>query len=526
MKQGVYCPDPMDGMNTTTSAAVKKSHNSRFRVALSLLCLAGITAAATWLRLYQIGAKSLWNDEGGTTAYMRMDWYNLARLFWRREGNMSFYFLLLTGWIQFGDSVEWVRGFSALMAVATIPVMYALGKRLFGTAAGLTSALLMTVSAYHVRYAQEARSYSLAMLLVTLATYFLVCAMESGRRSTWRWYVLCCSLAVYTHFFAVLVVAAHWASLRVLPTQFGASEKAADAQQDFVRALRKIGLWTSPAWIFIATTGVGVLSWMRRPGRDELYNFLEQFAGNGGLPLLGLYLICGGLAAGSAWQDWRRTGRSFESWRYAVLASWLVTPVVITLAATLVKPVFLPRYVSISLPAIFLIAAAGLTSLRRSWLALPLLALLVWSAVGGIRSYYEKDFDLLRSDYRSASAYVLANASPGDAILFYPGYGRFAYEYYSIRATDAKAKPAIAFPGKDGRPVWRDFLGQVTPQVVEIVMQNYHRVWVVLSNYAGPESEDKITLQTKGILARRCRLVDTRDFPGLRLYLYEIISER
>jgi mannosyltransferase len=487
---------------------------------LSLSGLGILIIAAVWLRLHALDAKSLWMDEGLSTGYMRMDWYNLARLLWRREANMSFYFLLLSGWIQFGDSVAWYRGFSVLASVATIPVLYGVGKRMFGNPVGLVGAAMMTLSAYHVRYAQEARSYGLTLLLVTLATYFFATAVQNGRRDLWRWYVASSVLAIYSHFFAVLVVVAHWASMIALPARRERDSEYAITRQEFNRVVKRVALWTLPMWVFIATTGVGVLSWMRRPGLSELYSFLEQFAGNGGAPLLGLYVACGFLAALAAIKIWRIHGRSLETWRYAALFSWLVVPVLIPLTVTFVKPMFLPRYVSISLPALFLIAAAGLSTLKPRWLMVPLLALIAWFAVVGIRSYYERDFDVLRADYRLAAGFVLEHAQPGDAILFYPAYGRFAYEYYVLHSIEKKVRPSIVYPGRDGHPVWRDFMGQATPQVLDEVTCNYRRVWFVFSNYTGPESEDPRSRQIETAILTRFRMLNAYDFPAIRLYLY------
>jgi mannosyltransferase len=510
----------MTGWNAAAPTSIGDNRPTRIELVLSLTLLAAISIAAVWFRLHQIGAKGFWMDEGITTAYMRLDWYNLARLLWRREANMSFYFLLLTGWLQFGNSEAWYRAFSALTAVATVPVLYAIGKRLFGTMAGLISALLLAVNAYHVRYAQDARSYSLTIFLVALATYFFIRGVETGQRAHWKWYVTCSALSVYSHFFGVLVVAAHWASIRSLPLPAKRPADSFDPRQRFYRAAKQIGLWTLPVWIFIATTGVGVLSWMKRPGLAELYGFLEQFAGNGGVPLLGVYLICFALALISMVQSLRRHGRSIESWRNAVAFCWLIVPVLITLVATLVRPVFLPRYLSISLPGFCLVAAAGIASIRRRWLALPILGLICWLGWGGIRSYYAKDFDVLRADYRAVTRHVLENARAGDAILFYPSYGRFAYDYYAARLADTKSKPMILYPGQGDRMVWRDFMGKASPQVLDRATRDYRRVWFVLSNYTGPQSEDQSSQQMRTVFDSRFRVVAVHDFMGARLYLY------
>src|SRR5438477_8761338 len=50
---------------------------------------------------------------------------------------------------------------SALAGALTIPLVYALGKELFGRTQGLIAALLLALSAVHLNYSQDLRPYSL-----------------------------------------------------------------------------------------------------------------------------------------------------------------------------------------------------------------------------------------------------------------------------------------------------------------------------------------------------------------------------
>ncbi len=126
------------------------------------------------------------------------------------------YYLLLRGWLHFGDSVSYIRGLSVVFGVAAIPAIFLLGRKMKSTSFGLISALLLSINAFQVRYAQEVRSYSLLVLLLIVSTYCLISALESGRRRDWNWYIAVSSLAIYAHFFAVLVVVAHWVAVRLM----------------------------------------------------------------------------------------------------------------------------------------------------------------------------------------------------------------------------------------------------------------------------------------------------------------------
>jgi mannosyltransferase len=522
----------MSSAQTASPTTPTTAPRVRLETVVSLTAVAVATIVAAALRLHALGAKSFWTDEGVSAAFIRLDWYNFARILWRREANMALYYLLLRAWGQLGDSVAWIRAVSAIPAIVTVPVLYLATRRLFGRAAASVAAILLAMNAYHVRYAQEARSYSLVTFLVTVATYFFVRAVQEGRRRDWTWYIVTGVLAIYAHFFAVLVIVAHWASLKaVRPTTATSSDTQSQsangrgpyfspALRDFYWAVKRVALWTLPVWIFIATTGAGPIRWLQRPGLRDLYWFFEEFAGNAGTPLFWLYLACGTLAVIAAGRAWLRSRHSRETWHYAVALAWFLVPVLISLVFSLARPVFLPRYLIVSLPGLVVCAAAGLLSFRQRWMAAPVVALMVWFALNGVHSYYKLDFDITREDYKKVAAYVIERAQPGDAILFYKGQGRFAYSYYVSHLRAATSRPTIISPGHGDRPEWRDFMGKVTPEVLESATRNYRRVWLVLSQNLVPEGEDQVTQQIKTEIARRYRPVDQHEFTGITVYLY------
>ena len=69
-------------------------------------------------------------------------------------------------WVQaFGTGEVGLRLFSAVAGVATVPVVYAVGRTLASRRIGLVAAALAATSPYLVFYSQEARSYALFALL-------------------------------------------------------------------------------------------------------------------------------------------------------------------------------------------------------------------------------------------------------------------------------------------------------------------------------------------------------------------------
>src|SRR3954464_10892001 len=136
--------------------------------------LAVVIVIAAVLRLIFLGARSFWADEIVSVKLATDNWGGFW--FWvsSREANMALYYLLLRGWIKFGDSEAQVRLFSSLIGIVTVPVLYALAKQLYDERIAWVSALLAATNACLITFSQEARSYSLVILLVALSYYYFI----------------------------------------------------------------------------------------------------------------------------------------------------------------------------------------------------------------------------------------------------------------------------------------------------------------------------------------------------------------
>jgi len=477
------------------------------------LTVAAITALGAALQLHAIAAKSFWLDEGSSITMSRLDWFNFLRIMWRREMNMMLYYLLLRGWLHLGDSVTWIRGLSVVFATAAIPAIFLLGRKMFGTSFGLVSALLLSVNAFQVRYAQEARSYSLLVLLLIVSTYFFLSAIESGHRREWNWYIVASSLAVYVHFFAVLVVVAHWAALRLMERR-GVIASAHETRREFRRAARLVALWTAPIWIFIATTGAGPIAWIPRPGLGDIIGLLKKLSGNADTLQVIVYsaFVMLGLLAGSVAIRSRRS----DARSYLILSCWFLVPLLIVLLVSIARPVFAPRYLMICLPAWLMLTAAGITTGRSHVLTGILAVAVAGASMVGVRNYYKADFDIGRNDVRSATAYILGHAQPHDGVVFYILSTRFPYDYYAAHSPTG-VRPDTLWPGKNGGLVWRDFMGVPAAARVPALTEGRERIWLVTTPM--PPNDPKFAA-FESALQQQYRLVDTQDFPYVQVMLF------
>src|ERR1035438_4219118 len=116
----------------------------------------------------------------------QLPWSDFWRMTTTTEANMSLYYVLLRGWLRFGDPAWWVRLLSALTAVAVVPIVYWIGRELLSDRAGVLAALLLAINVFHIRYSHEARSYSLVVLLVAFRSEEHTSELQSLRHLVCR----------------------------------------------------------------------------------------------------------------------------------------------------------------------------------------------------------------------------------------------------------------------------------------------------------------------------------------------------
>lgn len=108
-----------------------------------------------------------------------------------------------------GDPMVSIRIPSLIAGTALIPAVYALGAAVKSRAAGLLAATLVALNPFVLYDSIEARPFALMMLLLALSTLALLRASEGEKAYRW-WalYVVLTTLALYTHYTVVFVIAA------------------------------------------------------------------------------------------------------------------------------------------------------------------------------------------------------------------------------------------------------------------------------------------------------------------------------
>ncbi len=164
---------------------INQIHNSNTSKSKNFdwLILAVFIIIGCCLFSYQINGKSFWEDE----LYSIRDAIYIdiphGRM-WDEERGFSgpfgirlsraFYYLILRSWMFFGFSEIWIRSLSALFGLGCIYLTYQLARLIFNRKIAVIATVFLILSPNFIRYAQEARMYSLGTFLGLLGSLLIL----------------------------------------------------------------------------------------------------------------------------------------------------------------------------------------------------------------------------------------------------------------------------------------------------------------------------------------------------------------
>ncbi|MHB8600838.1 MAG: glycosyltransferase family 39 protein [Ktedonobacteraceae bacterium] len=175
------------------SAATSNATNARFDSHEAIL-LGLAVLLLSFASLFLIGSKSFWLDEAYSIQLVH-SWPTMWSQLFIYDHNAWLYYILLYGWARLGNSEAYVRGLSALFAIASLPVYYLLSKKLFGKKVAFIAVFILAVNGFYIQYAQQARSYSLFFFLCLLSTLLFIHLLHKQSKLLYVLYIFCVILS-------------------------------------------------------------------------------------------------------------------------------------------------------------------------------------------------------------------------------------------------------------------------------------------------------------------------------------------
>ena len=142
------------------------------------IILPAIALLAIFLRFNLFTEYPMWWDEC-YTATITGDISNPFSDIFFDPGNPPFFALISRLWQSFvPNTIEWLRTLPLIFSVGSIFTLYLLIKTRINTKTALLASFMLTISIFHINYAQDYRAFSLSCLLTPLVVYFMFKMLE------------------------------------------------------------------------------------------------------------------------------------------------------------------------------------------------------------------------------------------------------------------------------------------------------------------------------------------------------------
>jgi mannosyltransferase len=436
------------------------------------------TIAATAAVARFVTTSPLWLDEALSVNIAALPVGDITGAL-EHDGHPPLYYVLLHGWMEvFGEGDVAVRTLSGLLGLACLPLAWVAGRRAGGSvAAAAATTLVVALSPFAVRYATEARMYSLVMLFV-LVGHLLVRRAVDERRVAGGALVgvaVVVALLLWTHYWSTYVIVAAGAVVAWWGRRARTDERAVAVRLLLAGAAGVVLFlpWLPTLLDQAAHTGT---PWAE-PARPAIVvdQTLEAFGGGDfaeatvfGVVLVLLFtfgtLAAGRATAGAAPSDAAppdaaasgglRLGLPERGAVAGEAATVVLTFALGTIAGYIGDTTYAARYAAVVFPLVAVVVGRGIAVLPGAAAPSVALATLVLLGLAGIGANIVDD----RTEAEAIAVAVAREAGPDDAVAVCPDQLGPAVR----RALDAEGLedvPVLAYPTLgDGRFVdWYDY---------------------------------------------------------------------
>lgn len=294
---------------------------------------------------------SFWLDETITAWVVEDGFGRMLRRALDFQPMFPTYYLVAWTAKTLGGQREWVLRLPSLLAMGLASMALArLGTRLFDRETGLLGAMVLAISVPGAYAATDARPYALGLLALVVATLLLVRWLDHGRPAAAAAYVIVAALVVYVHYLFAAALVAHVAYA--------------------LRRRRSVGTITLVVvgLAFLALL-LPLLPWFldtydRRSSLSMSSGSLRGVAEAIAPPTILAALLVGAFLSGRTLRAETAAPRAGRD-EMILLATWALAPPLLLFLASRVTGtgVFASRYLLSALPAIALLAGAGVRML-------------------------------------------------------------------------------------------------------------------------------------------------------------------
>jgi mannosyltransferase len=371
-----------------------------------------VGAVAAAVSLSGAARPSFWYDEAATVSasYSR----SLPQL-WQMLSNVDavhgLYYLLMHGWFQIFPPTEfWSRAPSGLALGGAAAGVVVLGKQFSSRTIAVSSGVICGILPRATWAGIEARPYAFSMVAAVWLTVLLVHATRRDNAWVWLSYGIALATSLLLDVYLALLVLAHVAFIclyrrtRAVLVRFAiASVLACCAVTPFVVA---------------AIGQVHQIVWIAPIGRRTIEDVAVQQYFERSPP----FTIVSALVVATAVVLWLWTSAQLVQGDRQLLTlaiAWLVIPTAVILTwSALVHPIYTPRYLCFTTPAMALVLGVCIGTLAVTpWAAAAIVSILALAAGPNYLLVQLSPYAKYGMDYSQVADLITAKAAPGDCLL-------------------------------------------------------------------------------------------------------------
>jgi mannosyltransferase len=373
---------------------------------LAIAALAAVISGAGACR------PSLWFDEGATiSASASRSLPQLWQLLGHIDAVHGLYYLVMHGWFTVFPPTEFWSRVPSCLAVGAAAAGTAVFTRQFSTrATAVCAGVVFAVLPRTTWAGVEARPYALSGAAAVWLTVLLIAALRRNRPWLWLSYALALLLSMLVNINLALLVVVYAAVLPVI--------RPGRAAAGWWAVTSAVAMGVVTPFMIFAHGQIYQVGWIFPLNWHNVVDVVQHQYFENSVPfaiLAGLVIVAAGVArlagAGGPGGETRRL--------LLVCVAWMVLPTAVSIIYSAVsKPVYFPRYLLFTAPAMAAVLAACIVTVAgKRWAVVAVLALLAVAAAPNYlfsqRTRYAKE----GWDYSQVADVVVAHAVPGDCLL-------------------------------------------------------------------------------------------------------------
>lgn len=401
---------------------IEPVEKSVYATVFILICIIGSFAISQLLLIHNSirldEAQSLWQTSHSAAGTLKVV---------AQDVHVPLYHMILHFWqIVVGPSIESARFLSFLFFVLTIPFVFLLARKVLSVDWSLFVVFLFSFSPFMNWYANEARMYTLLVLVATISHFYFMNLIESKGKKGWLGYTLSAMVGVYTHYIFIF-------SLLAQGIYFLYKRKAfiAGTLRKFIGLAILLIVELTPWFLYFRSLGSASNTSpnLPLPSTVDFFNVYSQFS-------FGFQNDSANTLIASTWPllvivsflSVKYGHRLDKKMGYMLIAAFLPVLLVFGLSYV-VTPFFLGRYLSAGVVPLTIIVVWFISHYQKK-VSLAASTLMVGLVIFFSLQQYFSGSTPVKEDFHAAASYLDSHAKAHDVVILSAPFSVYPLEYY------------------------------------------------------------------------------------------------